>query len=199
MGRHLYSRRLSRRKRTVLIFYAGLAVLLSAALCNNAYAQWKTGYADDPETERAACRFENSNVDTGQVAVNGFLTSDHHVGALRLDMGIFGSALMNPPPGGVKRTMQKTPASLIFKFDEGTSIRMNGDQTGDNIYVEVPPGEVMKWVHGFTAGHTMTVTGKDGLMLTVPLAGTSRLVETLSRCVADNQVIGLPKPFALGE
>ena len=85
--------------------------------------------------------------------------------------------------------------AVIFEFDDGAVIRTVGQTSSGGFDVVFKGGALAPWLHEFTVRRSMTVLFDDKSHV-LNLNGTTDAVSALAKCVEENGISGLPKPFA---
>lgn len=172
-----------------------LVLLVITLWSGIARAQWKTDFVDSSSTNGKICLFSKTPA-IGQTSVMAWLDPHASQGPLRLSMGVFGSALGELSPTQVKRMLAPLRSGILrLQFDDGALILVNGQEAFDAVDFYVRQEQLTTFVHEFTAAHLMRVLSEDRVIIQVDLSGTSKVIDSVAKCVIENSITGLPKPF----
>ena len=174
-------------------------VAVSALLATGpAHAKWSSISLGDVGGQKV-CSFADEPVagaPDGQPVLDGWLAAYLPGAHLRLSFGTLG-----PRPGlSVDDAVEEAlvpmqPAVLTLRFSDGVTLKVSSKQNRAGADVFLQPKEVTLWTHELITARSMDVMGEYGLSLYYDLAGAPNVIQEMVKCVIDNRIDGLPKPF----
>jgi hypothetical protein len=118
----------------------------------------------------------------------------------------FAVSVQRDRPGVVRITVgtpgwdgEQVPPHTDISFEPSGALYglTSAGSVGHFDYFDLDSARVRTWVHDFTAGSKMILSFPDEATWSFDLTGTSPTISAMLKCVTDNNMAGLPAPFAL--